>query len=247
MQLYELKPKHKLKKKKRVGRGGKRGTYSGRGIKGQRARAGRAPRPALRDIVKKFHKKRGYRFKSIKEEPIILNLGFLAEKFEDKDIVTMKTLYKKKLLRKKDKVVKILGDGELNIKLFFEGRKDLLKFSHAALEKIKKAGGRVKLTAKKRPTLPKAERKKVKSITKKNIEPKREKRDETESTGKKKRPVKKTPKQAKAKAKVSAEKKPKKGTAKKTVVEKEGKEKKETKKISIEKVTKEKKTERKKK
>lgn len=41
MQLHELKPKHKAKKKKRVGRGGKRGTFSGRGVKGQKARAGR--------------------------------------------------------------------------------------------------------------------------------------------------------------------------------------------------------------
>jgi len=45
MQLHQLKPKNKLKKAKRIGRGGKRGTYSGKGIKGQRSRAGAKIRP----------------------------------------------------------------------------------------------------------------------------------------------------------------------------------------------------------
>ncbi|RKY30246.1 MAG: 50S ribosomal protein L15, partial [Candidatus Omnitrophota bacterium] len=38
MQIHNI--KSQSRNKKRVGRGGKRGTYSGRGIKGQRARAG---------------------------------------------------------------------------------------------------------------------------------------------------------------------------------------------------------------
>lgn len=41
MQLHQLKIKKKNKSKKRVGRGGKRGTYCGKGIKGQKCRAGR--------------------------------------------------------------------------------------------------------------------------------------------------------------------------------------------------------------
>ena len=67
MQLQELKPIHRLKKKKRVGRGGKRGTYCGRGIKGQKSRAGRKLKPLIRDVIKKYPKLRGYRFKSKKE------------------------------------------------------------------------------------------------------------------------------------------------------------------------------------
>lgn len=63
MQLHQIKPSHKSKSEKRIGRGGKRGTYSGRGIKGQKARAGAKKRPALRDFVKKIPKKRGYRFR----------------------------------------------------------------------------------------------------------------------------------------------------------------------------------------
>ena len=64
MQLHELKPIHKLKRKKRIGRGGKRGTYSGRGIKGQKARAGRRLKPVIRDLIKRYPKLRGYKFKS---------------------------------------------------------------------------------------------------------------------------------------------------------------------------------------
>ena len=64
MQLYEIKPIHRLKKPKRVGRGGKRGTYSGHGIKGQRSRAGRRFKPIIRELIKKYPKLRGYKFKS---------------------------------------------------------------------------------------------------------------------------------------------------------------------------------------
>lgn len=59
MQLHELQPKHKLKKQKRIGRGGKRGTYSGRGIKGQKSRAGRKLKPAIREFIKRYPKLRG--------------------------------------------------------------------------------------------------------------------------------------------------------------------------------------------
>ena len=54
MQLHELKPKHKRKKGKRIGRGGKRGTYSGRGVKGQMTRAGRKMVPPIRQLIKKY-------------------------------------------------------------------------------------------------------------------------------------------------------------------------------------------------
>jgi len=59
MQLHEIQPIHKNKSKKRVGRGGKRGTYSGRGLKGQKSRAGRKIRPAIRDLMQRTPKLRG--------------------------------------------------------------------------------------------------------------------------------------------------------------------------------------------
>ncbi|MCL4405157.1 MAG: hypothetical protein M1361_00055 [Patescibacteria group bacterium] len=59
MQLHDLKPRHARFLKKRVGRGGKRGTFSGRGTKGQRARAGHKIRPAERDFIQRLPKLRG--------------------------------------------------------------------------------------------------------------------------------------------------------------------------------------------
>lgn len=59
MQLHQISPLHKLKESKRVGRGGKRGTYSGRGMKGQKARAGRRIRSQFRDFVLRVPKLRG--------------------------------------------------------------------------------------------------------------------------------------------------------------------------------------------
>lgn len=61
MQLHTLQPTHQLKGKRRIGRGGKRGTYSGRGVKGQGARAGNKIRPGTRDLIQQIPKLRGAR------------------------------------------------------------------------------------------------------------------------------------------------------------------------------------------
>jgi len=116
MQLHQLKTK-RSKKKKRIGRGGKRGTFSGRGMKGQKSRAGRKMRPALRDFIKKIPKKRGYKFKP-GPKPQVVNLSDLEKHFSDGDIVSPETLLKKGLIGKvKKEGVKILGKGELTKKL----------------------------------------------------------------------------------------------------------------------------------
>ena len=60
MQIHELQRENPNKKAKRVGRGGSRGKTSGRGTKGQKARAGHRLRPEMRDIIKKLPKRRGY-------------------------------------------------------------------------------------------------------------------------------------------------------------------------------------------
>lgn len=54
-----------------MGRGGKHAKTSGRGGKGQTARAGNKRRPALRDIIKKLPKRRGYQFKSVRREKVV--------------------------------------------------------------------------------------------------------------------------------------------------------------------------------
>lgn len=59
MQLHELQPLNSSKKSKRIGRGGRRGIFSGRGVKGQKSRAGHRIRPAERDLIQHLPKLRG--------------------------------------------------------------------------------------------------------------------------------------------------------------------------------------------
>ncbi len=66
MQFHTLKRKTPNKKSKQVGRGGTRGKTSGRGTKGQNARAGRKKRPELRDFIKRVPKLRGRGKSSLK-------------------------------------------------------------------------------------------------------------------------------------------------------------------------------------
>ena len=143
MQLNDLKPKIKIKEKKRVGRGGRRGTYSGRGQKGQKARAGRRIRPQLRDIIKKLPKKRGYRFKPIvKEQSVVLNFDVLGKKFKDGGEINPKTLLKKGLVSRglgRVPRIKILSRGEVTGKFNVSG----CFVSASAKAKIEKAGGKI--------------------------------------------------------------------------------------------------------
>mgnify|MGYP001591363944 CR=1 FL=1 len=147
MQLHHIKPANKLKKRKRVARGGKRGGYSGRGIKGQKSRAGAGIRPAIRDIMMRLPKQRGrakHSFKSLQVKPVILNLKDIEKKFTTGEIVNIDNLFLKGLINKKSgdlPKVKILGEGEINKKLHFQN----VLFSKSASDKIKKAGGSIKL------------------------------------------------------------------------------------------------------
>jgi large subunit ribosomal protein L15 len=143
MQLYQIKPIHKHKKQKRIGRGGKRGTYSGRGIKGQKSRSSRRFKPVIRELIKKYPKLRGYKFKSHKLKPAIVNLDILGKKFGPEEKISPQILLEKRLIRKiKGRVpkVKILGTREINKALIIEG----CQISKSAEEKIKKAGGTIK-------------------------------------------------------------------------------------------------------
>lgn len=73
MQFHTLKTKTKRKYQKQVGRGGTRGKTSGRGTKGQNARAGRKKRPELRDFIKRVPKLRGRGKSSLKSFQIKLS------------------------------------------------------------------------------------------------------------------------------------------------------------------------------
>jgi large subunit ribosomal protein L15 len=143
MQIHELKPKHKNKTKKRVGRGGKKGTYSGKGMKGQGSRAGRKMVPIIREIIKRYPKLRGYRRFVMDDSSAVVNLEVLEKTFEAGEIVNAENLLKKGIVSKikgKAPEVKILGTGKLTKKLIIEG----CKISKSAKEAVEKAGGAIK-------------------------------------------------------------------------------------------------------
>ena len=146
--LNTIKSSKTTKPKQRVGRGGKRGKTSGRGTKGQKARAGHSIRPQVRDLIKKLPKLRGHgknRAKSVvpKEKFVPVNLDQLEKVFKDGDVVNRETLLEKGLIEKKSgklQKAKILARGEISKKLTIEG----IAISSSAKKKIEKAGGSVK-------------------------------------------------------------------------------------------------------
>ncbi len=140
MQLHNLQRKTTNKSVKRVGRGGGRGKTSGRGTKGQKARAGHRIRPDVREKLKKLPKLRGYAFNSIELKPAVINLSVLESMFAAGDAVNPVTLRERGAVRGRKGVaraVKILGDGELTKKLAVTG----CAISASAKAKIEKAGG----------------------------------------------------------------------------------------------------------
>ena len=137
--IHQLKIEKKKKKKKRVGRGGKRGTYSGRGIKGQRARAGRKIKPQEKELLLRMPKLRGYKFNPLREKPEVINLAVLEKHFEANEKVNLKTLKEKKLISKNIKRVKILSKGVVSKPIIIEK----LEVSTKAKESIEKAGGKI--------------------------------------------------------------------------------------------------------
>ena len=140
MQLNELQRKTKNRKQKRVGRGrgSGKGKTSGRGTKRKKARAGHKMMPAIREVLKKLPKRRGYSFKSIQDKPAVINLSALERLFAPGDTVNPKTLAERGL-KTQGRTIKVLGDGELAKKLTVSG----LKVSGTARTKIEKAGGSV--------------------------------------------------------------------------------------------------------
>ncbi len=153
MQLNELKPKHKSKARKTIGRGGKKGAYSGRGVKGQRARSGHNFEPFIRSLIKRYPKLRGYRFKKDWPEPAVINIIDIGRFFVEeenkktgkKEIqINPQVLLEKRLIRKIEgrmPMVKILGKGTIKTAVIIE---DCL-VSKVAKEKIEKAGGKIKM------------------------------------------------------------------------------------------------------
>jgi len=144
MQAHQLKPPRGAKHaRKRVGRGNAagQGTYSGRGLKGQKARSGNKPRRFFEGgqtrLFKKLPFRRGFTnpFR-VEYQPV--NLDDL-QKLDEGTEVTPELLKEKGVLRSIRKPVKILASGELTKKLSVTAH----RFSLAAKEKIEAAGGSV--------------------------------------------------------------------------------------------------------
>lgn len=140
MKLHELRSKKLIKPKKRVGRGGKRGTFSGRGTKGQKSRAGRRIRKAERDLILRLPKKRGFRNKPKSPKPFVINLQTLNKKLKGTEgkVVDRAILETLNLIPKGYKGgIKILAGGAATPGVGFKG----LKLSESAKMKVEKAGG----------------------------------------------------------------------------------------------------------
>lgn len=143
--LHNLKPADgSHKRKKRVGRGNAsgHGTYSGRGIKGQRARSGGKKGlkyKGLKANIRNVPKKRG--FKSLKPKLEIVNLRDLERKCQAGDTIDPRVMLELGLIKNIKNGVKVLGEGKLSKKLTVKAS----GFSKSARDGIIKAGGRVEL------------------------------------------------------------------------------------------------------
>jgi large subunit ribosomal protein L15 len=146
MQLNSLSPRTKNKKNAPVGRGGKRGKTSGRGGKGQTARAGHHIRPEVRDLIKKLPKRRGHgknRARTVKTNRIamsVVNLDALELNYKVGETVSPATLLARGLVRRakgRAPIVKILGTGALTKALTVTG----CTLSATALAALSAAGG----------------------------------------------------------------------------------------------------------
>ncbi len=157
MNIHQLKPKTARNFAKRVGRGGKRGTTSGKGTKGQKSRAGAGVKPGFRGsdsrIWQSFPKQRGaskkpgsksphrkHRFFQLRhDKPMIVNVGVFNQ-FSAGQEVTSDILVANGIIRESKGPVKVLGNGTLTKKVILRG----FVFSTSAKDKIMKAGGEIR-------------------------------------------------------------------------------------------------------
>jgi len=144
MQINTLKLKTPRKKTKTIGRGGKKGTFCGKGMKGQKARSGCKINPLFEGgrstLIDHMKKKRG--FTSIATKVATVKLTELETMFKSGDTVTLEALVKTELIRKiqASARVKILGNEAIKTKLIIA--KGIL-LSIPAKKAIEAAGGKV--------------------------------------------------------------------------------------------------------
>jgi len=143
MKLHELKNvAGAVHRKKRVGcgEGGGRGKTSGRGGKGQTARSGGSIRPGFEGGQMPLYRKlphRGFNNFNHRVEAAVVNVGDLNSLPSSINEVSSEVLSAHGLLRSGEKLIKVLGDGEIS-RAF---KVTASRFSASAKEKIEKAGG----------------------------------------------------------------------------------------------------------
>ena len=144
LSLSNIKPgRNSSRSKKRVGRGNAsgHGSYSTRGIKGQRSRTGgrnKLKRLGFKKILAQTPKMRG--FKSDKPKNQVVNLKAINENFSDGAKIDGASLFKADLIAASTGSIKVLGEGELKLKnLEFSG----LKLSASAKLQVEKLGGKI--------------------------------------------------------------------------------------------------------
>ncbi len=144
MNLSNLRaPKKANRNKKRIGRGMGSGTgkTSGRGHKGQGSRSGSSLMRGFEGGQMPLHRrmpKRGFT-NIFRTEYTVLNLDRLAEMGETE--LTYERLRELGFLKRRNELLKILGNGELTTAMTVHAH----KFSKSAQEKIEKAGGKIVL------------------------------------------------------------------------------------------------------
>ncbi len=136
-------PKEAKKNRKRVGRGDGSGygTYSGRGIKGQKSRSGSGRMTKFMggqlSLLKRLPSIRGFT-NVFRQEYSIVNVDQLAA-FPPNSVVTPLELAQVGCIRSSEAPVKILGRGDIDVAITVSAQ----KFSESAREKIQAAGGTV--------------------------------------------------------------------------------------------------------
>ena len=138
-------PKGARRKRKRLGRGDAsgHGSYSGRGMKGQKSRSGGGIRPGFEGgqlpLIKGLPMKRGFT-NIFKKQFHLIKVGELSAFPADSE-VTPEALVESGYLRSLKHPVKVLGDGEIAVALQVRAH----KFTRSAREKIEAAGGRAEV------------------------------------------------------------------------------------------------------
>ena len=145
MELKDLKPAEGSRhSRKRVGRGNGSGygKTAGRGLNGQKSRAGGGKRPGFEGgqtpLAMRLPKLPGFRNIN-RVEYLPVNVSRLEEKFEAGEVVNGESLKAKGIIKHEDALVKVLGDGETTVAFTLKG----VKVSASAKSKIEAAGGSV--------------------------------------------------------------------------------------------------------